>query len=179
MLFNSFEFLIFLPIVFSIYWFLANKSLNLQNGLVLIASYFFYGWWSWPFLLLLFGSTVLDYFLVFLVASENANTAKWSLRIGVFINLGILGVYKYYNFFIEQFQVAFDSLGVHTSLPILKLALPIGISFYTFHGLSYVLPRNLRFWLTDHHKKIIMLMNLLVWPAECSFQACTQWAFQL
>ncbi len=138
MLFNSFEFLIFLPIVFSIYWFLANKSLNLQNGLVLLASYFFYGWWSWPFLLLLFGSTVLDYFLVFLVASENKNTAKWSLRIGVFINLGILGVYKYYNFFIEQFQVAFNSLGVHTSLPILKLALPIGISFYTFHGLSYV-----------------------------------------
>ncbi len=138
MLFNSFEFLVFLPIVFTLYWFVCQKSLKTQNILILIASYFFYGWWSLPFLGLLFGSTVLDYVLAFIIAKPPIKSSKFWLTISVILNLGILGIFKYYNFFIHQFQFAFEQIGVHTSLNTLKLALPIGISFYTFHGLSYL-----------------------------------------
>lgn len=138
MLFNSIEFLIFLPIVFGLYWFVFKQSLKWQNILVLAASYFFYGWWSWQFLLLLFASTLLDYFYGFWVASENKKKAKFFLWLSIINNLGILAVFKYYNFFAQQFQLAFESIGIHTHPLLLEIALPIGISFYTFHGMSYV-----------------------------------------
>ncbi len=138
MLFNSIEFLIFLPVVFGLYWFVFNKSIKLQNMLVLAASYFFYGWWSWEFMLLLFASTLLDYLYGFWVASENRKKAKFFLWLSVINNLGILAVFKYYNFFAAQFQTAFESIGIHTQPILLDIALPIGISFYTFHGMSYV-----------------------------------------
>ncbi len=138
MLFNSFEFLIFLPIVFVLYWFVFNKKLNWQNGLVLMASYFFYGWWSWEFMGLLMLSTALDYAYGFWVASPNRKKAKLFLWLSIINNLGILAVFKYYNFFALQFQSGLELLGLHTNPILLELALPIGISFYTFHGMSYV-----------------------------------------
>jgi len=137
-LFNSIEFLAFLPIVFLLYWFVFNKSLRWQNVLVLIASYFFYGWWSWKFMLLLALSTLLDYLYGFWVASSNRKKAKLFLWLSIINNLGILAVFKYYNFFAIQFQAGFDMLGLHTNPLLLNVALPIGISFYTFHGMSYV-----------------------------------------
>jgi D-alanyl-lipoteichoic acid acyltransferase DltB (MBOAT superfamily) len=138
MLFNSVEFLIFLPIVFVLYWFIFNKKLSWQNGLVLFASYFFYGWWSWKFMGLLILSTALDYAYGFWVASPNRKKAKLFLWLSIVNNLGILGVFKYYNFFAVQFQKGLDLLGLHTNPVLLQFALPIGISFYTFQGMSYV-----------------------------------------
>ena len=138
MLFNSFEFLLFLPIVFALYWFVFNKSLRWQNLLVLVASYFFYSWWSWKFMGLLMLSTALDYAYGFWVASPNRKKAKLFVWLSIINNLGILGVFKYYNFFATQFQQGFELLGLHTNPVLLQIALPIGISFYTFHGMSYI-----------------------------------------
>jgi alginate O-acetyltransferase complex protein AlgI len=137
-LFNSFEFLLFLPIVFILYWFVFNKKLNTQNGLILVASYFFYGWWSWKFMGLLMLSTAVDYAYGFGVASPNRKKAKLFLWLSIINNLGILGLFKYYNFFAVQFQNGFELLGIYTNPVLLQVALPIGISFYTFHGMSYV-----------------------------------------
>jgi len=137
-LFNSFDFLLFLPIVFTLYWFVVNKSLRWQNVLILVASYFFYGWWSWKFMILLAVSTFLDYLYGFGVASPNRKKAKLFLWLSIINNLGILGVFKYYNFFALQCKQAFDLLGLHTDPVLLQVAIPIGISFYTFHGMSYV-----------------------------------------
>jgi len=138
MLFNSIEFFVFLPVVFCLYWFLFSKSLRWQNLFLLTASYFFYGWWSIQFLGLLALSTLLDFCYGFSVASENRKKARLFLWLSVVNNLGILAIFKYYNFFIEQFQTFFELWGIHTSLAMLQLVLPIGISFYTFHGMSYV-----------------------------------------
>ena len=138
MLFNSIEFLVFLPIVFFLYWFVFKKSFRLQNLLVLIASYFFYGWWSWKFMLLLALSTLLDYMYGFYVASPDKKKAKLFLWLSIINNLGILGIFKYYNFFAIQFQNGFELLGLHTNPVLLNIALPVGISFYTFHGMSYI-----------------------------------------
>ena len=138
MLFNSFEFLIFLPIVFLLYWFAVQRKLQWQNGLVLIASYVFYGWWSWKFMGLLMLSTLLDYLYGFWVASTNRKKARLFLWLSIINNLGILGLFKYYNFFAAQFQQSLEFLGISVQPYFLNLALPIGISFYTFHGMSYV-----------------------------------------
>lgn len=138
MLFNSLEFIFYLPIVFLLYWFVFNKKLPIQNGLLLVASYFFYGWWSWEFMGLLMASTLLDYFYGFWVASENRKKAKFFLWLSIINNIGILAVFKYYNFFVTEFQNGFDTLGIQTNPTFLEVALPVGISFYTFHGMSYV-----------------------------------------
>lgn len=138
MLFNSLEFLFFLPVIFILYWFLFQRGLRLQNSLLLIASYFFYGWWSPTFLLLLAASTLLDYLYGFGVAATNRQKARLFLWLSVINNLGILAVFKYYNFFAVELQQLFDLLGWHTNPVLLNIALPIGISFYTFHGMSYV-----------------------------------------
>ena len=138
MLFNSFEFFLFLPVVFVLYWFVLNKSLQWQNALILVASYFFYGWWSWAFMGLLMLSTALDYAYGFWVASPDRKKAKLFLWLSIINNLGILAVFKYYNFFALQFQEGLELLGLHTNPVLLQVALPVGISFYTFHGMSYV-----------------------------------------
>ncbi len=138
MLFKSFEYLIFLPLVFSLYWLVFNKTLRVQNLLVLAASYFFYGWWSYKFLGLLVLSTLLDYAYGFWVASPNRKKALLFLWLSIINNLGILGIFKYYNFFALEFQRGFEAIGLHTNPVLLEVALPIGISFYTFHGMSYV-----------------------------------------
>lgn len=138
MLFNSIEFLLFLPIVFILYWFLLSKNYKHQNILILIASYFFYGWWSWKFLILLFVSTLLDFLYGFAVASTNRKKAKTFLWLSIINNLGILAVFKYYNFFAIEFQKALELIGIHANPTLLNIVLPVGISFYTFHGMSYV-----------------------------------------
>lgn len=140
MLFNSLEFMIFLPIVFLLYWFITNKNLRLQNGLIVVASYVFYGWWDWKFLSLIFFSTVVD----FLVGKKLLNESKESKRkhllwVSIFINLGFLGLFKYYNFFLENFVEAFSFFGFKISSNSLNIILPVGISFYTFQTLSYTI----------------------------------------
>jgi alginate O-acetyltransferase complex protein AlgI len=140
MIFNSLSFAIFLPIVFVLYWYVAKSKLRTQNMLLLAASYFFYASWDWRFMFILIGSTFLDYFTGIKIheASQSKNKKFW-LWLSVSINLGVLGVFKYYDFFIESFAAAFGGLGFNPNISTLNLILPVGISFYTFHGLSYVI----------------------------------------
>ena len=140
MLFNSIKFAIFLPIVFFLYWFVAKRNLKYQNLLLILASYFFYACWDWRFLFLLIFSTLLDYYSGFKIATvEEKHKKKLWLIASVLINLGILGVLKYYNFFVSSFVNTLLQFGIKADLGTIKVILPVGISFYTFHGLSYVL----------------------------------------
>lgn len=139
MLFNSFEFLLFLPVVFFIYWFVLGKSLKGQNFLLLVSSYFFYAFWDWRFLFLLMFSTLLDYFTgIKMENSSDEKRKRFWFWLSVIINLGFLGVFKYYNFFVESFAEAVAQVGFKVNPWTIKVILPVGISFYTFHGLSYV-----------------------------------------
>jgi len=140
MLFNSIDFAIFLPIVFILYWFVANKSYKYQNILLLFASYFFYAFWDYRFLFLLIFSTFLDYFTgLKMHEATNAKLKKFWFWLSICVNLGFLGVFKYYNFFAANFADAMGHFGLHLDVWTLKIILPVGISFYTFHGLSYVI----------------------------------------
>lgn len=140
MLFNSFDFALFLPIVFALYWILNRKSLKLQNLLILVASYFFYACWDWKFLFLLIFSTLLDYFSgIKIEKSISSKSRKFWLILSISINLGFLGIFKYYNFFIESFTELFSVFGMKFHPTTLNIILPVGISFYTFHGLSYII----------------------------------------
>jgi alginate O-acetyltransferase complex protein AlgI len=140
MLFNSVNFLVFLPVVFILYWFVTNKNLRNQNILLLLSSYFFYACWDWRFLFLLLFSTLLDYYTgLKMETALKQSTRKFWLVLSVGINLGFLGVFKYYDFFITSFAEGLSQLGIGFSPSTLNIILPVGISFYTFHGLSYVL----------------------------------------
>ena len=139
MLFNSLPFAVFLPIVFAVYWALHN-SLRSQNIMLLTASYIFYGWWDARFLSLIVASTVVDYLLgQYLAVATNALKRKLLLTASMIFNLGLLGVFKYYNFFMENFMEIANSVGLHTNPVLLKIALPVGISFYTFQTMSYTI----------------------------------------
>lgn len=140
MLFNSVNFAIFLPIVFLLYWFAFKGNYKWQNVLLLVASYFFYACWDWRFLFLLVFSTVLDYYTGIKMAEAATKKSKsfW-FWLSVGINLGFLGVFKYYNFFADSLVDSLSLLGIKAHLWTLKVILPVGISFYTFHGLSYVI----------------------------------------
>lgn len=138
MLFNSIEFFIFLPIVFVLYWLVFEKKHSWQNILILVASYIFYGWWSWKFLGLLMLCTLLDYLYGFKVASSNKRTSKVFLWLSIINNLGILAIFKYYDFFALELNQALNQFGIQSNLTLLHFTLPIGISFYTFHGMSYI-----------------------------------------
>ena len=140
MLFNSLDFAIFLPIVFILYWFVFNKSLKWQNLLVAAASYFFYGWWDWRFLSLILFSTLVDYFVgVYLGKTEKPSKRKLLLWISILVNLGFLGFFKYYNFFLDNFKSAFSFAGYELNANSLNIILPVGISFYTFQTMSYTI----------------------------------------
>lgn len=140
MFFNSISFAIFLPIVFILYWFVTNKSLKIQNILLLVSSYFFYACWDWRFLFLLMFSTLLDYYTgIKMSDSKSQNSKKFWFWLSILINLGFLGVFKYYNFFVTSFAEAISHFGLQVNPWTLKVILPVGISFYTFHGLSYVI----------------------------------------
>jgi alginate O-acetyltransferase complex protein AlgI len=140
MIFNSIEFLIFLPIVFLIYWKLLNHNLKAQNFFVLAASYLFYGWWDWRFLSLIIISTLSDFIIgQLLEKQEEKKKRKLLLWASIVVNIGILGFFKYYNFFIENFITAFQSLNIELHYSTLQVILPVGISFYTFQTLSYTI----------------------------------------
>ena len=140
MLFNSIDFAVFLPIVFVLYWFVTNKNLKLQNFLIVVASYLFYGWWDWRFLSLILFSTVIDYLIgISLSKQENLNKRKILLWTSILVNLGFLGFFKYYNFFLDNFITAFSFFGTEINANSLNIILPVGISFYTFQTLSYTI----------------------------------------
>ena len=138
MLFNSIDFAIFLPIVFILYWFVTNKNLKLQNFLIVAASYLFYGWWDWRFLSLILFSTVVDFTVGQKLRNEgNQLKRKTLLWTSILVNLGFLGFFKYYNFFLDNFITAFSFFGQDIQANSLNIILPVGISFYTFQTLSY------------------------------------------
>jgi D-alanyl-lipoteichoic acid acyltransferase DltB (MBOAT superfamily) len=139
MLFNSIEFAFFLPVVFILYW-LLGKNLKLQNLLLLGASYFFYASWDVRFLFLLIFSTLLDYFTGIMISeSETRSRKRFWLWLSISVNLGFLAVFKYYNFFAASFADMLSGFGLQVNPWSLQVILPVGISFYTFHGLSYII----------------------------------------
>jgi D-alanyl-lipoteichoic acid acyltransferase DltB (MBOAT superfamily) len=136
MLFNSFVFFVFLAVVLPIFYCLPTKTS--KNVFLLIASYVFYGYWDWRFCALLILSTIIDFYIGLKI--HNARTAQLSKRyflVSLITNLGILGVFKYFNFFIESFQALSEKLGWQLDMLHLNVILPVGISFYTFQTLSY------------------------------------------
>ena len=140
MLFNSINFALFLPLVFLLYWFIPKSNFKQQNIILLVASYFFYGCWNWRFLFLLIFSTFLDYYTgIKMSGTKTQQTRKFWFWLSVSVNLGLLGVFKYFNFFTESFAEGLSLLGIHADIWSLQIILPVGISFYTFHGLSYVI----------------------------------------
>ncbi|WP_375579303.1 MBOAT family O-acyltransferase [Marivirga tractuosa] len=140
MLFNSIDFAIFLPIVFILYWYLNNRNLNYQNLLIVLASYVFYGWWDWRFLLLIVISTIIDFSVGKKLKYENDHIKRKALLwTSILINLGVLGFFKYYNFFLDNFITAFSFFGMEIKSSSLNIILPVGISFYTFQTLSYTI----------------------------------------
>jgi len=139
-LFNTIDFAIFLPIVFFIYWFILKNTVKGQNAILLVASYVFYGWWDWKFLFLIAASSIVDYVIgLALAKSKDADWRKVYLFLSILFNLGILGFFKYFNFFIENFKAAFSFLGYCIQPNTLDIILPVGISFYTFQTMSYTI----------------------------------------
>lgn len=137
MLFNSVDFAIFFPIVFALYWGV-TKSTRSQNALILLASYFFYGWWDWRFLLLIAFSTAVDFFIgKSMERADSASSRRLLLTASLTVNLGMLAFFKYFNFFIAGFVDAFRLFGQEINATPLTIILPVGISFYTFQTLSY------------------------------------------
>lgn len=136
---TSFEFLLFISIVFLLYWLFCKKNKTLQNGLLVVASLVFYGWWNWKCLGLLLLTAFSTYFAAQLMGKHEADHKKrWWLSFGaILLNLGILVYFKYFNFFIQSFVDAFSLFGKELSISTLKIILPVGISFYTFSALSY------------------------------------------
>lgn len=162
MLFNSLDFAIFLPVTFCLYWFVAARNIKLQNALIVLASYVFYGWWDWRFLFLILLSTIIDYVVGRgLLHSENPKRRKALLLFSILANLGMLGFFKYFNFFIENFTQAFSLFGFQISGNTLNIILPVGISFYTFQTLSYSID--------VYRKKLTPTTDFIAFAAFVSF----------
>lgn len=141
MLFNSLDFLIFLPLVFLLYWGPLARNLRLQNLFLIGASYVFYGWWDWRFLSLIVLSTGVDFLAgqqIGKAPADGRRRKSW-LLLSIGVNLGVLGFFKYFNFFVDSFAAAFTLFGRSLDSPTLQLILPVGISFYTFQTLSYTI----------------------------------------
>ena len=140
MLFNSFEYFLFLPTVFLLYWFIFNKQIKWQNLLLLVVSYVFYGWWDWRFLSLIVFSSFVDYFCGLAIEkAKQQNIKKRWLSLSMLVNLGFLGVFKYFNFFSSELSTACSALGYDVDALTLDIVLPVGISFYTFQTMSYTI----------------------------------------
>ena len=138
MLFNSIDFAVFLPVVFIIYWFIVNRRLSIQNFFLVVASYFFYGWWDWRFLALIVVSSSVDYIVGICLGKVQEKTKrKMLLIVSIAVNIGLLATFKYYNFFAESLVGAFTLFGKKIDIGRLQVVLPVGISFYTFQTLSY------------------------------------------
>src|SRR5436190_13678550 len=137
MLFTSLTFLLFLALVLPLYYRLPFRA---QNWLLLAASYVFYGWWNPKFVLLLFGTNLFDYFLALAIEQERRPVRrKWLLAGSMVVNLGVLCLFKYFNFFADSLGLLLAKLGMHASFPTLYVILPVGISFYTFFAMSYTI----------------------------------------
>jgi len=164
MLFNSFGFAIFLPVVFLFYWFAVNKNLKIQNFFLLVASYFFYAWWDWRFLFLLFSISIFNYCIgITIDKNEKQSKRKRLLIAGLIVNLGILGVFKYFNFFIDSFIDLVSLIGYNLSRSTTRIILPLGISFYVFLSLSYIIDVYKKDLIAD--KNIIsVLLSLSFFP---------------
>ena len=161
MIFNSVDFLLFLIIVFILYCFFCKNNLKIQNALLFISSYIFYAWWDWRFLFLLLTSTCIDYFFGLIIDSKEGNVRKLYLWLSIFNNLVILFFFKYYNFFAESFAILMEQFGLSVHPVILNLLLPVGISFYTFHGMSYVFD--------IYNRKILPEKNYFIYALFVSF----------
>lgn len=162
MFFNSLEFTIFLPIVFAVYWILQRFSLTAQNLWVLAASFFFYGWWDYRFLLLISISILTDFWLGMAIQSSTSQVhRKRFLYLSLLVNLGMLVFFKYFNFFVDNFRAAFTFLGYEFNSPLLSVILPVGISFYTFQTLSYTID--------VYNRKIEATRDLISFGAFVSF----------
>ncbi|WP_400077987.1 MBOAT family O-acyltransferase [Winogradskyella sp. R77965] len=161
MLFNSIDFAIFLPLVFALYWLLRDK-LFLQNSLIAVSSYVFYGWWDWRFLFLIMCSTIVDYLIGReLDKSKVPFQRKVLLFISIGVNLGLLGFFKYYNFFLDNFVDVFQFFGRDLNFRGLEIVLPVGISFYTFQTLSYTID--------IYRRKLEPTSNFIAFTAFVSF----------
>jgi len=140
MLFTSATFVLFFAVFFLLYWYIFSGNLTLQNFLILTGSYVFYAWWDWRFLFLLVGSSILNYFLgIGIAKSKNEKYCNLLLWIGLIQGLGSLGFFKYFNFFILSLISGFAVFNIHPDIYTLNIILPLGISFYTFRTLSYLL----------------------------------------
>lgn len=140
MLFNSFDFGVFFPLVFLLYWFVFQRNIRARNIFLIAASYTFYGWWDWRFLSLIIISSLVDYIVgQRLFTEQHDKKRKGLLLISLFVNLGFLGFFKYYNFFVDSFVDTFRLFGAELNRSSLNIILPVGISFYTFQTLSYTL----------------------------------------
>jgi len=142
MLFNTLDFALYLPIFFILYWFVFSKNIRLQNLLILVGSYVFYGWWDYRFLALIVFSTVLDFIIgirLYDNIKRGGKSKKLYLLLSLLINIGFLGFFKYYNFFLDNFKNAFSFFGYEFTSSSLNIILPVGISFYTFQTLSYTI----------------------------------------
>src|ERR1043165_3166725 len=137
MVFNSGTFLVFLSITLFLYYRLERRG---QNWLLLIASYIFYGWWDFRFVFLLLFTSFFDYFCALWIdRQENARLRKLFLSFSIIVNMTVLGIFKYYNFFADSLRHVLEALGMHPGFPILNVILPVGISFYTFLSMSYTI----------------------------------------
>src|SRR5258708_8859950 len=137
MLFNTYTFWVFFAVVLSLYGLLAQT--HRQKDILIVASYLFYGWWDWRFLPIVMFSTIIDYRLGLLVhRASSPRSKRHLLAVSVCVNLIILGIFKYYNFFSHELLTAASTIGLHLSLPLIRVILPVGISFYTFQSMSYV-----------------------------------------
>jgi D-alanyl-lipoteichoic acid acyltransferase DltB (MBOAT superfamily) len=140
MLFNSIQFIIFLPTVFILYWFVFKNNLKFQNMLLLAASYLFYGWWDWRFLSLIIISSAVDYLVGLKLHTTNeTRKRRFLLALSLTMNLGMLGFFKYFDFFRESFAELLTMAGFQVNAGTLNIILPVGISFYTFQTLSYTI----------------------------------------
>lgn len=140
MLFNSLQFAIFLPVVFGLFWLFFHRNTRLQNLFLLVVSYIFYGWWDWRFLFLIALSSIIDYSSgLGIDNSRSEKQRKAYLWLSLVSNLGMLGVFKYFNFFSHSLQDAFSTIGIELDAFTLDIVLPVGISFYTFQTLSYTI----------------------------------------
>lgn len=140
MIFNSIDFSVFFPLVFFLFWIVFKNEIKARNIFLIAVSYFFYGWWDWRFLSLIVISSVIDFIAGNNIFEEtDKNKRKIWLSFSLITNLGFLGFFKYYNFFIDSFVDAFSIFGQDIGTSNLDIILPAGISFYTFQTLSYTL----------------------------------------
>lgn len=138
MLFNSLPFAVFLPVVFLIYWLMPSRYYRVQNTFLLAASYIFYGWWDWRYLLLIAFNSLVTWWLG-LAADRQAQRGFWLVWLSCLTNFGLLGFFKYFNFFTQELADLLRQLGFHVHMELLRVILPVGISFYTFQAVSYTM----------------------------------------